>query len=92
MNISEEEGASLGKREGTGTIEVWKTEQKEEDYKLRCWLELGDPGTIYLKLLKLHMNKLSLFLGHSVLQKFPCLEEVSSSSCKNFTAFHLSEW
>lgn len=43
---------------------------------------LGDPGTIYLKLLKLHMNKLSLFLGHSVLQKLPCLEEASSSSCK----------
>lgn len=43
---------------------------------------LGDPGTIYLKHLKLHMNKLSLFLGHSVLQKLPCLEEASSSSCK----------
>lgn len=28
MNISEEEGASLGKRDETGTIAVWKTEQK----------------------------------------------------------------
>lgn len=41
---------------------------------------LADSGTIYLNLLKLHTNKLPSPLGHSVLQKLPCLEV--GSSCK----------
>lgn len=38
MNISEEEGASLGKREGTGL----RFRRQNGSKRLRCWLEHGE--------------------------------------------------